>query len=131
MPTIFEQAARLKLRFSTSQGQLSTEDLWDLPLTHTKQPHLDSIAITLAGKLNQATQLSFVDPKSTANDLLKLKFDIVKHIIDVKLQERKDKENEKQKHAKRELIMQIIESKQTEDLKGKSMEDLKKMLEEL
>jgi hypothetical protein len=30
---IFEKASREKLRFSTSQGQFSVEDLWNLPLT--------------------------------------------------------------------------------------------------
>lgn len=31
--SIFEQASRQKLRFETSAGKLSIEDLWDLPLT--------------------------------------------------------------------------------------------------
>ena len=32
---IFEQASRLKLRFPSPLGTLSTEDLWHLPLTST------------------------------------------------------------------------------------------------
>lgn len=128
---IFEQATRLKIRFSTPQGQISVEDLWDLPLTSQRPPNLDSIAIGLYKTLGENSEVNFVEARNTANDIEQLKFDVVKHVIAIKLKERKDKENEKQKQAKRELIMEIIENKQTEDLRGKSTEDLKKMLDEL
>lgn len=58
---IFERAARLKLRFETKKGQLSAEDLWDLPLSSTtERTNLNSIAISLHQKLKD-TPISFVD----------------------------------------------------------------------
>ena len=57
---MFEQAARMKLRFDTPRGALSAEDLWDLPLTSTRGLSLNDIAITLHHALKHDT-VSFVD----------------------------------------------------------------------
>ena len=40
---IFKQAAKAKLRFPSSKGELRVEDLWDLPLTSKTGPSLDSL----------------------------------------------------------------------------------------
>ena len=45
---MFEKASRLKLRFSTSIGMLSAEDLWDLPLSSRNgTANLDDVARNL------------------------------------------------------------------------------------
>ena len=43
---IFEMATRKKIRFNSPQGDLSTEDLWDLPLSSkvNGKANLDDIA---------------------------------------------------------------------------------------
>ena len=57
---VFEVASRQKLRFDTARGQVSAEDLWDLPLTSTTgKPNLDAIAVDLHNKMSQSN-LSFV-----------------------------------------------------------------------
>jgi hypothetical protein len=38
MNDLFASASRLSLRFDTPQGQLSTEDLWSLPLSTNRAP---------------------------------------------------------------------------------------------
>ena len=49
---MFEQAARLKLRFAVgARVNLTVENLWDLPLTNVKGEDLDHIAIELQEKL--------------------------------------------------------------------------------
>ena len=48
MSEIFMKATQKKLRFDSTQGLLTVEDLWDLPLTGTnKKANLDDIAIGL------------------------------------------------------------------------------------
>lgn len=43
--SIFEQASREKVRFQTQVGQVSVEDLWELPLSSkANKPNLDDIA---------------------------------------------------------------------------------------
>lgn len=69
---MFQQATRLKLRFSTSQGQLTVEDLWDIPLTSTRNASLDSIAIDLHIQAKGASDIvSFVTPPNAQIDAAK------------------------------------------------------------
>jgi hypothetical protein len=85
---MFEQAARLKVRYSTAKGQLTVEDLWDLPLTSTTgKANLNDIAKGLNRELKNADDEDFVNRATSTNTELALKFDIVKHIIAVRLAE--------------------------------------------
>lgn len=52
---IFEQTSRLKLRFDTTKGMLTAEDLWDLPLTSDAgKANLDDVAQSLHRELKDA-----------------------------------------------------------------------------
>lgn len=125
MSDIFEKASRQKIRFSTSRGVLGVEDLWDLKLEQ-----LDSIAISLDEEKGKTTK-SFVKTRSVANTILELKFDVVKHIIDVKMAEEEARAIAKDKRARKERLLELIENKENEALGQKSVEDLKKELLEL
>tara|TARA_Y100000310_G_scaffold307018_1_gene348755 strand:- start:35827 stop:36216 length:390 start_codon:yes stop_codon:yes gene_type:complete len=129
---MFEKATRLRLRFSTSNGVVSVEDLWDLPLqtARANRASLDLIAIDLDKQLKETTT-SFVSKRSTSDTELQLKFDIVKHVISVKLAEREEKENKLAKEAKKAKILSLIEKKKDAELEGTSLEDLEKQLAEL
>jgi len=125
----FEQATKIKLRFSSLQmSGLSVEDLWDLPLTSKTRSSLDGVAKVANKEIKDAEEESFVVAKSTANTVSQLKLDIVKHIIAVKLAEKEAAVNASANKAKREKIMSIIAEKEDESLAGLSVEDLKKML---
>lgn len=124
MENKFIQATRLKLRFSTAVGVLSVEDLWDLPLESKNKVNLDSIAIALHRELKDTKEESFIS-KSRANPILEMKLDIVKYIIEVKLQEAEDKAKAKVKSEQRAKIADLIEEKQNESLKALSLEELK------
>ena len=127
---IFEQATRRKLRFDTRIGQLSAEDLWDLPLLSDRnKPNLDEIAIELNRAL-KGTEESFVSNEKK-DAVLQLKFDIVKHIIDTRVQEKEAKTAEVQRNTQIQKIDELIAAKQTEELANKSVEELLEMKSKL
>lgn len=128
---IFEKAARKKLRFNTSVGQISTEDLWDLPLTSkSNRPNLDDIAKALHKQVSESTEVSFVNPgaKDSVDSDIRLRFDVVKRIIDVRLEEALASEKAAADRSKVQQIMGLITQKQNEALSGASIEELQQML---
>lgn len=128
--SIFEQGTRAKLRFTTPNGMLGIEDLWDLPLT-SRRANLDDIARYLDAELKSSASVSFVKEVSETNAATKLAFDIVLHIINVKLAEQKAASLAADNREKKQRIMAIIEQKQAEALSASSIEDLQQMLNTL
>jgi len=128
---MFEKASRLKLRFQSTAGMLTVEDLWELPLTRTSGTSLDSIAKAVNKELKDTAEESFVTTATAANTELALKLDILKYIISVKLQEAENRKTAAEKRERKAHIMQLIADKQDEELRGKSLEDLQKELDQL
>lgn len=130
---MFEKATRQKLRFDTDKGRISVEELWELPLISKSGAavNLDDIAKALFAQLKDTSEVSFVTDVQPANDTLRLKFEIVKHIIDVKLAEREQAANAAKNSEQRQMIMGLIEAKKAEALAGSSIEDLQKMMDAL
>lgn len=123
--SIFETASRQKIRFETRVGIISTEDLWDLPLTHATKANLDDVARTLFLKLKNDSDVSFVTPAQKSNAIDQLRFDIVKHIIDIKLAERDVAVAAKANAEKKQKLLEILANKENEALGSLSMEELK------
>lgn len=128
---MFEKATRMKLRFESQRGPLSTEDLWDLPLTG-RTVSLDDIARSIHKQIKEEdNDISFVTPSVSGKESLmtQLRFDIVKHIIDVKIAERDAAYAAADKKAKKQKIMELIDKKQDEALSSKSVEELLAMID--
>jgi len=132
---MFETATRHKYRFETIKGNISTEDLWDMPLSRTYKDLnkpidtiacLDDIAINLTKLLENIGQKSFVVKKNKNSKITELKLDIVKHIIKVKLNEIEIKENAAIIKTKNEQIDRIIIKKQNEKLENMTIEELQR-----
>lgn len=123
---MFKEATRRKLRFSTENGVLSVEDIWDLPLTSEKKASLDKLAKSINRELKNNEEESFVETPSKANATLQLKFDVVKAVIKDKLEEREARKNAADKKARKELLNGVIERKQNAALEDMSLEDLEK-----
>ena len=122
---LFEKATKMKLRFEF-RGLSSVEDLWDLTVKE-----LDSLYKTVNTKLKQSQEDSLLNTKTKEDEVLKLQVEIIKHIVEVKLQEAETRELAKERKAKKQKLMEILASKQDADLQGKSTEELQKMLDEL
>lgn len=123
---MFEKASRLKLTFSTAKGTLSADYLWDLPLTQ-----LDSIAKDINKRIKAAEEESFIAPKSAANTLDVLRLDIVKHIINVRQSEAKEKLIKNEINAQTAVLEAALARKKEEELSNLSIEDLQKRIKDL
>ena len=132
---IFEQASRERIRFQTQVGAVSVEDLWDLPLSSkTNKPNLDDIAKGLYKELkNTEDAVSFVNKPATSSktNRTQLMFDIVMHIINVRLEENAVAAKTRETAEKLQTIMEILADREVNTLKTASTEDLNKMLDEL
>lgn len=122
---IFEYAVRNKVRFPF-KGMISVEDLWDLSLTN-----LDSIYKTLNKQVKQSEEESLLATKTNVDTELEVQIEIVKHIVSIKLKEQTAREEAAAKKAQQQKIMSIIAAKEDEALHNTSVDDLKKMLDEL
>lgn len=135
MTISFADVTRKKLRFETSKGVISTEDLWDLPLTsETFKVNLDDIARGLFRKLKESEEISFVKKDKKKDDSiseLQLKLDVVKAVIDTISLEREEASKAREKSEKRQQIMALIQQKENEKLTGLNIEDLRAQLESL
>jgi hypothetical protein len=121
---IFELASRTSLRFSSNKGQLTTEDLWNLPLTSTRTSSLDSLAVQYYTEMQASDSVSFVTPANNNNSGADVKLAILKHIIGVKQTENAATKLASDNKAKKARILQLIAEKQDTALAGKSEEEL-------
>ena len=79
---MFEKASKIKLRFPSSKGMLTTEDLWDLNLQQ-----LNSLAKDLNKKVKESAEHDFLEVKSDSDTITKLQFDIVIQVLTKKKQD--------------------------------------------
>lgn len=128
---IFERAARNKLRFASSKGELTVENLWDLPLTG-KVLDLDTLARETNRELKSIEEGSFVnvapDPRKS---LLELKLDILKHIIQAKLEDQARAIKAKETADRRRKLLEVLEKKEEGELSGLTKEQIQAELERL
>lgn len=123
---LFEQASRAKLSFASPKGQLTVEDLWDLPLESTSgKANLDDIAKSLHSQLKSEDNVSFVKKVAKVDAELQLKFDIVKHIIDVLVTEEKVASDAQIKARKKQQLLALIAQKENEQLSQTSLDELR------
>lgn len=115
---IFEYATRNKMRFSYN-GMISVEDLWDMPLDALDELYQNRYKAKYAEE-------SLLKAKSKDDDAIDIQIDIIKHIVSVKLEEKKKREKEAENRAKRQNIIATIAARD-----DKALEELRKMLDEL
>ena len=128
MVDIFEQAARVKLRFDSHKGLLSIEEVWDLSLAS-----LDTFAKTVNKRLREAEEESFIpavhQPRVLSYDALRL--DILKHVIAVKVTERDLARKKADDRAKLARLKDLLAAKEDDAFKSMSQEEILKQITEL
>lgn len=123
---MFEKASRLGLRIKTSVGGVTVEDLWDLHLTS-----LNEIAKGLNKALKEKAEEDFLSDTPKEDETLRLKFDIVLHILNTKKAEAEERANEAKKAADKEFLLKLLEKKRIEGMENMSEEDLLEKIKEL
>ena len=132
MSDMFEKASRLKLRFNSIKGQLTVEQLWDLPLTAANDFCLDAVAKSINAELKAAGEESFVSTtRAPGAAVRELEMDLVKHIIAVRLAENEAKRNESERATERARIRDVLRERQDKELLDLPKEELEKRLREL
>lgn len=122
---MFEVASRLKVRFNY-KGLCTVEDLWDLPLTA-----LDKIYKELNASLKGAQEDSLLEVKTSKNEELELKVNLIKYIVSTRLKEQSDRENARERSMQKQKILKIMSEKEDAKLQSKSLEELDAMAKEL
>lgn len=129
MENLFTLASRSKFRFNTVSGVITTEDLWDLPLTDSRKANLDDIAKDLNKQLKASNEeQSFVKPATAKSNEVQAKFELVLFVIKTKMEERDAAKALADKAANKQKIMALIEKKKDEALAGKSEAELLQLL---
>jgi hypothetical protein len=123
---LFEKATRNKLRFPTSKGMITVEDLWDLSLTS-----LDTMARAINKRLKDESDESFINKKVSSNAELELSLEILKYIISVKLKEQDDRKLKAERMEELKMLQDLLTNKKSEELKSLSKEDIEKRINEL
>lgn len=119
----FKEATKQKLRFQTNKGNLTTEQLWDLNLSD-----LDTLAVSLEEAYESSKGKSFLVKKTKKDATIKLQFDIVLDVLQTKVEEQEAAKEVAENKAHNAKIIELIQEKQDEQLKGKSIKQLEAML---
>lgn len=124
---MYKKASRLKLRFVTEKGNLSIEQLWDLPRTVLAR-EITKINETLKSS-SISDELSFLSesvptPEDEENTL---KFQILKDVFITKKEEAEKARDAAKIKAHNTKIDELIARKQDEQLEGLSVEELEKL----
>jgi len=127
---MFEKAVRMKLRFESIKGQLSVEQLWELPLTSQRGDSLDSLAMKYNKLVKESEETSFVE-EVKKDSLCSLRLDILKYIISVRLKEKDEAKVAVVNKSEIERLLAIKARKLNLADEELSPEDLDKKIAEL
>ncbi len=125
---IFKKASQQKLRFLTSKGSLSVEQLWDLPVIDLERC-IRAVKKTL--KASDDTDLGFLDDTNKVDPTNQLAFDVLKDVYITKKAENEAARNAKEQKENKEKILGLIKEKKEGALKEKSVEELEEMYSKL
>lgn len=126
--SVFEKAIRQKFRFPSIRGLLTTEDLWDLPLTSKNGFDLNSVAQAVNAEVKATGEESFVGDSTPASAVAVLKLDVVKSVIATKIAERDAEVTRKEKRQKRDRLLELLANKEDDALQELTPDQIKEQL---
>ncbi len=129
MSNMFEYATRNKLRFPSPRGELSVEQLWDVPLRSRDDFNLDTVAKTASKALKSVAEESFVDTaKTPAHTRQEIALDVVKYVIQTRLDEETTAAQRAANKVEKEKLLRILAEKQEGRLSDLTEKELQKRI---
>lgn len=126
----YKFAAQTRLRFPSVRGDLTVEQLFQLPLKSQTGFDLDSVAKSINTQLKGVSEESFVEDTSSnpQKNSLTVALDVVKDVIKTKQDENRAVVLKSQKAAERKKLLDAIGAKKDEVLTKASLKELEEKL---
>lgn len=127
---LFEYATRNKLRFASVRGELTVEQLWDVPLRSKDDFNLDAVAKAANRALKSISEESFVETekKTPEHTRREIAFAIIKQVIDTKLIEEADAKRRADNKIEKDKLLRILAEKQDGKLSDLSEKELQRRI---
>ena len=126
---IFEYAARNKLRFQSTKGELTLEQLWDIPLRSKDDFNLNAVAKAASKAWKDISEESFVETAKTPEHVRRATaLEVVKYVIDTKLAEELATKTRADNKIEKEKLLAILAEKQAGKLSELSEKELQKRI---
>ena len=125
----FEYAIRNKLRFASVRGELTIEQLFDVPLRSRDNFNLNAIAQAANKAVKDLSEENFVETSRTpALTRAERALELVKYVIETKLADEAAAEKRAQNKAKKAKLLEILQEKQDGKLSNLSEAELKRQI---
>ena len=122
---LFEMATRNKMRFPSTKGELSVEDLWDL-----SDKDLDVVYKNLKDQEVKSSEESLLDD-ANVDPKLTTAIGIVKYIFTTKRNERLEAKELIDKKRNQQLYIDALSRRKLKDIDNMSVEELEAKIAEL
>jgi len=126
---MYKQAALLKLRFETSKGNLTAEQLFDLSMSDLSAA-IRKVNAQLKKEKAEDDELAFLEGVDVVETQNSLRFKILKDVYLTKKEARDAAVVDFENKQRKQRIAEIIAEKKDAALAEKSIEELEKMLED-
>ena len=130
---IFEYATRNKIRFASARGELTVEQLWDVPLRGREDFNLNAIAKAANKAFKEVSEENFVETsrRTPEHARREMALETVKYVIETKLAEEAAIEKRLANKLEKEKLLKILAEKQDGKLSDLSEKELKRRIAEL
>jgi hypothetical protein len=123
---IYLEASRKQLRFPTTKGEVSVEELWGLSLLA-----LNAVYVKVSESLEQSKTPSLLVAAPTGNKEAQLKIDIITDVFNTRKEEESTKKANIERKQELEFLNQLLVNKKVEALQGMSAGDIQQRIAEL
>lgn len=126
---LFEYATCNKLRFASSRGELTVEQLWDVPLRSRDDFNLNAVAKAASKALKEIAEENFVETTKTPDHTRReATLATIQYVIEVKLGEEEAAKKRADNKLEKEKLLKILAEKQEGKLSELTERELQKRI---